>query len=122
MRQDEEGYLYLVDRKEGMVNFGGENVYPVEVESVLLQHPVILEVAVVGITDSRWGEAVCAVVVPRPGKVVTESELVEFTAGRLAGFKRPRRVIFTDALPRNPSGKVLKTVLRAEYGTRRDSP
>jgi len=120
-RSDEEGYLYLVDRKKDMVNSGGENVYPAEVEAVLLQHPGILEAAVIGVPDSRWGEAVCAVVVPRPGVELGEAEITAFAADRLAGFKKPRRVVFTGALPRNPSGKVLKTVLRDRYGAGKTS-
>jgi acyl-CoA synthetase (AMP-forming)/AMP-acid ligase II len=113
-RSDEEDFLYIVDRKKDMVNSGGENVYPAEVEAVLHQHPKILEVAVIGIPDPQWGETVCAVVVPRPGEELTEAEVIEFTMGRLAGYKKPRKVVFTGALPRNPSGKVLKTVLRSE--------
>ncbi|HUW64137.1 MAG TPA: long-chain fatty acid--CoA ligase [Spirochaetia bacterium] len=115
-RTDEEGFLYLVDRKKDMVNSGGENVYPAEIEAVLAAHPGIMEVAVIGVPDPRWGEAVCAVVVPRSGESLTVAGVLEFTTGKLAGFKKPRRVVFTDVLPRNPSGKVLKTVLREKYG------
>ena len=117
-RSDDEGFLYIVDRKKDMVNSGGENVYPAEVEAVLYQHPKILEVAVIGIPDPKWGETVCAVVVPRPGEELTEAEVIEFTVGHLAGYKKPRKVVFTSALPRNPSGKVLKTVLRSEQTPR----
>lgn len=112
---DNEGYLYIVDRKKDMVNTGGENVYPAEVEAVLHQHPKVLEAAVIGLPDPKWGETVCAVVAPRPGEELTEEEVIAFTVGKLAGYKKPRRVVFTSALPRNPSGKVLKTVLRKEY-------
>ncbi len=114
-RQDEEGYLYVVDRKKDMVISGGENVYPAEVEAVLHRHPKILEAAVFGIPNAKWGESVWAVVVPKPGEQLTEDEVIQFTTGKLAGYKKPRRVEFAEALPRNPSGKVLKTVLRSKY-------
>ncbi|MFJ5830703.1 AMP-binding protein [Streptomyces sp. NPDC093089] len=111
---DADGYLFLTDRIKDMIVSGGENVYPTEVESVLAEHPAVSEVAVVGLPDPVWGEAVTAVVVLRPGADrPTERELVDFTRDRIASYKKPRRVHFVDALPRNPNGKVLKRELRA---------
>ncbi|MEV6104029.1 long-chain-fatty-acid--CoA ligase [Streptomyces sp. NPDC051940] len=116
---DTDGYLYVTDRMKDMVITGGENVYPIEVESVLAEHPAIADVAVIGVPHEKWGEEVTAVVVPRQGvPVPTESELIDFTRERIASYKKPRRVHFVDALPRNPSGKILKRELRA--GIRND--
>jgi acyl-CoA synthetase (AMP-forming)/AMP-acid ligase II len=112
---DDEGYLFVQDRTKDMVVSGGENVYPREVEDVLYQHPAVAEAAVIGVPDAKWGEAVKALVVAKPGQTVTAEELIEFCNGRLAGYKRPRSVDFVDALPRNPSGKVLKRELREKY-------
>jgi fatty-acyl-CoA synthase len=116
VRQDEEGYIYVVDRKTDMIISGGENIYPAEVEDVLYRHPKILEAAVIGIYDEQWGEAVKAVVVLKAGETLTEEEVIEFCKEHLASYKKPRSVDFVDALPRNPAMKVLKTVLRKEYG------
>jgi len=116
VRQDEEGYIYVVDRKTDMIISGGENIYPAEVEEVLCQHPKVLEAAVIGVYDEQWGEAVKAVVVPKPGETLTEEEVIDFCRQHLAGYKKPKSVDFTDALPRNPAMKVLKRVLRERYG------
>ncbi|MEU6577924.1 long-chain-fatty-acid--CoA ligase [Streptomyces sp. NPDC046805] len=114
---DEDGYLFITDRMKDMVITGGENVYPVEVESVLADHPAVLDVAVFGTPDERWGEAVTAAVVLRPeAGPVTVDELVAFTRERIASYKKPRIVHFVDELPRNSSGKILKRVLRQELG------
>ncbi|WP_067825323.1 long-chain-fatty-acid--CoA ligase [Actinomadura kijaniata] len=112
---DREGYLFLTDRIKDMIVTGAENVYPIEVEEVLASHPDIADVAVIGVPDERWGETVKAVVVRRPGSALTEEEVLEYARERLAGFKRPRSADFVDALPRNPSGKILKKDLRAPY-------
>jgi long-chain acyl-CoA synthetase len=112
---DEEGYLFLTDRIKDMIVSGGENVYPIEVEEALAQHPDVLDVAVIGVPDARWVEAVKALVVPRPGSAATPDELIAFARGRLAGYKLPRSIEFVDELPRTPSGKVLKRELRARY-------
>ncbi|KAA9166482.1 AMP-binding protein [Amycolatopsis acidicola] len=109
-----QGHLFLTDRIKDMIVTGGENVYPAELERVLREHPGIADAAVVGIPDERWGELVTAVVVPRPGSGLTETEVADFTAGRIAGYKRPRRVVLTQDLPRNATGKVLKRSLRRE--------
>jgi acyl-CoA synthetase (AMP-forming)/AMP-acid ligase II len=112
---DEDGYLYIHDRLKDMIVSGGANVYPAEVENALFGHPAIADVAVIGVPDERWGEAVKAVVVRRPGAEVTEAELIEYARERIARYKAPKSVDFVEALPRNPSGKILKRVLRAPY-------
>jgi long-chain acyl-CoA synthetase len=112
--RDEEGYLFLVDRKKDLVIVSGFNVYPKEVEEVLAAHPKVAEAAVVGIPDDRTGEAVKALVVPEPGATVTEDELVEYCRGYLARFKCPRVVEFVDELPKHATGKVLRRALRGE--------
>jgi long-chain acyl-CoA synthetase len=112
---DADGYLFLTDRIKDMVVSGGENVYPVEVEEALSQHPAVVEVAVIGVPDERWGEAVKAVVVAAPRAELTAEDLVAFARERLAGYKLPRSVDFVAELPRNPAGKVLKRALRDRY-------
>jgi acyl-CoA synthetase (AMP-forming)/AMP-acid ligase II len=112
---DANGYVYVQDRLKDVIVSGGENVYPRAVEEVLYQHPAIVDVAVIGVPDERWGETVKAVVVLRAAQAVTEAEIVDFCRGKVAGFARPRSVDFVEALPRNPSGKVLKRVLREPY-------
>jgi acyl-CoA synthetase (AMP-forming)/AMP-acid ligase II len=112
---DGEGYLYIRDRLTDMILSGGENVYPNVVENVLARHPAVAEVAVIGVPDERWGETVKAIVVLRPGATATEADLIEFCRGQLAGFERPHSVDFIEALPRTPTGKVLKRVLRESY-------
>jgi fatty-acyl-CoA synthase len=113
-RFDEDGFLYIVDRKDDMIITGAENVYPAEVEQVLYRHPAVVEAAVIGLPNEKWGQLVTAVVVLRDPTDVSEEDIVEFCRDKVAGYKRPRRVIVTDALPRNASGKVLKRVLRDE--------
>ena len=110
---DEDGFLYIADRLKDMVITGGENVYPAEVESVLYDHPAIAEIAVIGLPDEQWGEAVVAVVALKPGTTLTLEDLRGFAADRLARYKLPRRLEVVPALPRNPAGKVLKFQLRA---------
>ena len=117
---DDEGYLFLTDRIKDMIVTGAENVYPIEVESALSEHPDVADVAVIGVPDDTWGEKVLAVVVRRPGSDLTEEELLDWARGRIAGFKRPRSVDFADELPRNPSGKLLKRVLREPYWSHDD--
>ena len=116
VRQDEDGYLYVVDRKKDMIITGGENVYCAEVEDVLAAHPKVGEVALIGVPDARYGEAPLAVVAPRdPADPPTPAELTAWCRDRLAGYKHPREYSIVPALPRNPSGKVLKTRLREEH-------
>jgi acyl-CoA synthetase (AMP-forming)/AMP-acid ligase II len=114
---DEDGYLYIVDRKKDMILTGGENVYPREVEEVLYEHPAVVEAAVLGAPDPKWGEKVVAVICARPGQPVTGADLVAFCRARIASYKKPRHVVFIDALPRNASGKVLKRELRERIAT-----
>ena len=109
---DEDRYLFVVDRKKDMVVSGGVNIYTREIENRLFQHPSVLEAAVVGLADDEWGEIVTAVVVLRPGACATEKELIDFCAAYLASYKKPKRVLFIDVLPKNPSGKILKRELR----------
>ncbi len=113
--RDEGGYVYLFDRFKDMIVSGAENVYPAEVENVLSDHPAILEVAVIGVPHERWGETVKAVVVCRPGQQVAPDELIAFARTRLGKFKCPTSVDFTDVLPRNASGKLLKRELRRVF-------
>jgi acyl-CoA synthetase (AMP-forming)/AMP-acid ligase II len=112
---DNQGFYYIVDRKVDMIVSGGENVYALEVENVLADHPDIAEVAVVGVPDPRWGEVVLAVVASRGDHAITLEQMREHCRGRLGGFKVPKRVEIIDALPRNGSGKVLKYVLRSRF-------
>ena len=113
---DDEGYLFICDRLKDMVISGGENVYPAEVESVLYNHPDISEVAIIGLPDDKWGEAVTAVVVLHPDKSMTLEALREFAKPLLARYKIPLRLHLIDVLPRNPAGKVLKFQLREQLG------
>jgi len=113
---DEQGYLTLVDRKKDMIISGGENVYSVEVESVLSLHPAVAEVAVIGIPDEKWGEAVTAIVVPRAGASLNVEELIAFCRGKIAGYKVPKSVVLrAEVLPKTGPGKIAKRVLRDPY-------
>jgi len=114
-RFDEAGYLHLLDRKKDFIISGGSNIYPREVEEVLLLHPGALEVAVIGVPDRLWGESVLALIVPRPGARPTEEELVQLCREHLAAYKKPRYVRFVESLPKNAYGKVLKRELREQY-------
>jgi acyl-CoA synthetase (AMP-forming)/AMP-acid ligase II len=118
-RTDEEGFFYIVDRKKDMIVSGGENVYSRQVEDVLHEHPEVGQAAVVGVSHPRWGEAVCAVVVPVAGAAPTEASIVAHTRDHLAGYKKPQRVVFREALPRGATGKVLKRELRSELEAKR---
>lgn len=111
-RMDEDGALFIVDRKKDMFISGGENVYPAEVENALYGMPQISETAVIGIPDEKWGEVGQAIVALKPDQSLTEEEVLHFLKGRLAKYKIPKRVVFVDQLPRNAAGKVLKNVLR----------
>jgi long-chain acyl-CoA synthetase len=112
---DANGYLYILDRKKDMIKPGGENVYSPEVESMIASHPEVLEVAVIGVPDEKWGEAIKAAVVRRAGSTLTEAELIEYCRARMAHFKCPTSVDFLDVLPKGGTGKVQKTVLRKRY-------
>jgi acyl-CoA synthetase (AMP-forming)/AMP-acid ligase II len=117
---DGDGYLYIHDRIKDMIISGGENIYPAEVESAICDHPDVAEVAVVGVPDDKWGEAVKAIVVMKAGKKASVSDIINFTRERIAGFKTPKTVDFTDALPRNASGKILRRHLRDPYWAGKD--
>ncbi|MDJ0837377.1 MAG: long-chain-fatty-acid--CoA ligase [Acidobacteriota bacterium] len=113
--RDEEGYYYIHDRVKDMIISGGENVYPAEVEACLYAHEAVADVAVIGVPDEKWGETVKAVIVLKPGASLTAQELIDFSRERIAHYKCPTSVDFTDVLPRNPTGKLLKRVLREPY-------
>jgi acyl-CoA synthetase (AMP-forming)/AMP-acid ligase II len=117
---DESGYLFIMDRSKDMIISGGENVYPREIEEVLVQHPAVREVAVIGIPDPKWGEAIKAVVSVVQGKSVTEEELISFCKENIASYKKPKSVDFMDELPKNNYGKILKRELRAKYWEDKD--
>ena len=112
---DEDGYLFIHDRVKDMIISGGENIYPAEVESAVYGHPHVAEVAVIGVPDDKWGEAVKAVVALKPGAPRDPESIIAFARTRIAGFKAPKTIDFIDALPRNPSGKILRRELRAPY-------
>lgn len=111
---DDEGYLYIKDRLKDMIISGGENIYPAEIESVIIGIPGVNEVAVIGLADEKWGEIACAIVVADQS-AVSEQHIVEFCGTRLARYKMPKKVIFAEVIPRNPTGKILKRVLREQY-------
>ena len=117
---DDDGYVFLTDRIKDMIISGGENVYSVEVENVVAQHPAVATVAVIGVPDETWGERVHAVVVPAAGATVTLDELRAFCAERIAGYKTPRSMELVDALPLSAAGKVLKRELRRPYWENQD--
>jgi acyl-CoA synthetase (AMP-forming)/AMP-acid ligase II len=117
---DADGYLFIRDRVKDMIISGGENVYPAEVESAIYGHPDVLEVAVIGVPDDKWGEAVKAVCVPKPGATIDADSVIAWTREKIAGFKVPKSVDVIDALPRNASGKILRKDLRAPYWAGRE--
>jgi fatty-acyl-CoA synthase len=115
-RRDEDGFYYLVDRVKDMYKSGGENVYPAEVERLVLEHPDVAEVAVIGVPDPKWGEVGLALVVPAAEADVTMETIDAAIAGRLARYKHPKRLLVVDELTRNVTGKVSKVELRKQYG------
>ena len=119
--RDDEGYIYICDRKKDMIISGGMNIYPAEVEAALEHHPDVLEVAVFGVPSDEWGESVHSVVVVRDGGTVSGEQVMAFAREHLASYKVPRSVTFTDELPKTGSGKVLKRELRAPFWAGRDS-
>jgi fatty-acyl-CoA synthase len=123
-RRDADGFIHLVDRKSNMIISGGENIYPSEVEAVLAAHPAVQDVAVIGVPDAKWGEAVQAVVVLRPGQAVEEDELLNFCRTRIAGYKRPRSVMFVveREMPRTATGKIQHRVLRDRLAAEAAAP
>jgi len=117
---DADGYIYIYDRVKDMIISGGENIYPAEVENALFGHPAVADVAVIGVPDDKWGEAVKAIVVKRPGAEASSEELIGFARERIAHYKAPRTIDFVDALPRTPTGKILKRELRKPFWTERE--
>ncbi len=112
---DEDGYIYLVDRKDDMIVSGGFNIYPKEVEDILYGHPAVLEAAVFGVPDETWGEAVKAVISVRSGMKVTEEEIIEHCRKHLASYKKPKSVDFIEELPKSPFGKIWRRKLKEPY-------
>lgn len=112
---DQGGYLFIMDRSKDMIISGGENIYPREIEEVLIRHPAVREVAVIGVPDPKWGEAIKAVVSLVPGQPVSETDLIGFCKENIAGYKKPKSVDFVDELPKNNYGKIVKRELRAKY-------
>jgi len=114
-----DGFIKLIDRKKNMIISGGENVYPTEVEAALVQHPAIRDVAVIGRPDDRWGERVAAAVVLQTGAQASAEDLIAWSRDRLAGYKRPREIVFLqpDQMPRNATGKILHRSLREMFDT-----
>ena len=119
-RMDEEGFVYIVDRKKDMIVSGAENVYPREVEEALYRHPAVAEAAVFGVPDEHWGERVTAAVVLKPGQEADEAALDGLCREQLAGYKRPRSWHFVQEIPKNVSGKVLKRTLRERFSKREE--
>ena len=117
---DEEGYLYIHDRVKDMIISGGENVYPAEVENAIYSHPAVADVAVVGVPDEKWGEAIKAFVVAKEGVEVKPEDIIVFSKTQIASFKCPKTVDFIDVLPRNPSGKILRRELRQPFWEGKD--
>jgi fatty-acyl-CoA synthase len=112
---DQEGFLYIIERKHHMIISGGENIYPKEVEDVLFRHPKIAEAAVFGLPDDIWGEKVCAAVVVKQGEGLESAEVIDFCKEKLAGFKKPKVVYFVEALPKSPIGKALRSELKKQF-------
>ena len=112
---DEDQFCYIADRKKDMIISGGVNIYPAEIEEVLLLHHSVLDAAVIGLPDEEWGESIKAVVVLREGEEPNEEEIIAYCGEKLAGYKKPKSVDFVDELPRHPTGKLLKRILREKY-------
>ena len=113
--EDEDGFIYIVDRKKDMIISGGYNIYPAEIERVLCLHPGVAEAMVIGVPDDRWGEAVKALIVMRPGERADAAEFVRFTRDRIASYKKPKYVEVVDELPKNMRGKILRREIRDRH-------
>jgi acyl-CoA synthetase (AMP-forming)/AMP-acid ligase II len=121
VRQDDEGYVWVVDRKKDMIISGGENIYCAEVENVVHAHPKVWDVAVIGIPNEEWGEQVHAIVQPRPGAEITPGEIVAWVGENLADYKKPRSVEFREDFPRDEAGKIRKRDLREPFWAGRET-
>jgi long-chain acyl-CoA synthetase len=117
---DEDGYLYIHDRVKDLIISGAENIYPAEVENAIYGHPGVAEVAVIGVPDPKWGEAVKAVIVLKPGAAADVADILAFARSRIAAFKIPKSIDFVDALPRNAAGKVMRRQLKEPYWAGRE--
>lgn len=113
--KDKNGYVYIVDRFKDLIISGGSNIYPRELEEVIVHHPAVQEVAIIGVPDEFWGEAVKACIVLKPGRSATREDIIEFCIQNMAGYKKPKSIEFLDALPKSNYGKVLKRSLRERY-------
>jgi acyl-CoA synthetase (AMP-forming)/AMP-acid ligase II len=116
-KRDEDGFFYIVDRKDNMIITGGEHVYPSEVQEIIISHPDIFDVAIIGLPHEKWGEQVTAVVVPRENSKVKEQTIVDYCKDKMAGYKRPKKVIFIkdEEMPRTATGKILHRILRERF-------
>ena len=112
---DKDGFYYIMDRKKDMIISGGENIYPAEIEDALLGNLKVADVAVIGYPHEKWGEAVKAIVVVKPGEKLTEEELIEWCQGKIGRYKIPKKVVITDTIPRTPTGKILKKDLKKQF-------
>ena len=112
---DQDGYIYLVDRKKDMIISGGENIYSREVEDILYTHPAVADAAVIGVPDEKWGESVKAVLVLKEGMTATEKEIIDFCKERMAGYKKPKTVEFRESVPKTATGKIKKNEIRNKY-------
>jgi acyl-CoA synthetase (AMP-forming)/AMP-acid ligase II len=112
---DKDGFLYILDRKKDMIISGGENIYPAEIEDSLLSNPKVADVAVIGYPHETWGEVVKAIAVVNEGEELTAEDLIEWCQGKIGKVKIPKKVVFTDSIPRTPTGKILKRVLREQF-------
>ena len=119
-RMDEDGYVYIEDRIKDMIVSAGENIYSIEVESALMEHPEITDAAVIGIPDEKFGEAVKAFIVTKDGKELPQEDVIEFCKSKIASYKTPKTVDLIEIIPRNPSGKILKKVLREPFWAGKD--
>ena len=117
---DQDGYIYIVDRKADLIISGGENIYPREIEEILYTHPAVLEAAVIGVPDDKWGEAIKACIALKQGATATENDIIEYCKQNLASYKKPKLVEFFAEIPKNASGKIVKTILRDKYWSGRD--
>jgi fatty-acyl-CoA synthase len=113
---DEEGYFYVVDRAKDMFRSGGENIYPAEIEKVLISHPKISQAAIIGVPDAKWGEVGMAFIVPTPNESITETEILDYLRGKVAKYKFPARFKFMSELPLTATMKVKKNALKQKYG------
>ncbi|MCF8026358.1 MAG: AMP-binding protein, partial [Desulfobacteraceae bacterium] len=112
---DQKGYMYIVDRFKDCIISGGANIYPRELEEIIIQHPAVQEVAVIGVPDEFWGEAVKACIILKPGQATTREEIISFCSQRMGSYKKPKSVDFLEDLPKSNYGKVLKRTLRDQY-------